>query len=178
MTKEGPSGDYRLTMQRDRLGRWMPTKGERTMNIQKAREERRNFYVGGSQEHGTFSIASAKASPLRGEFLPQSTERRRGILEPPFCRRANAVFEGNRNRMARSTRFQGGDNQRFHACKRDQRETTRRIILHQRYPTDPGIDYFRGDVGEGEKAFMQGHPSVRDEPLYATPTPEGLARCT
>ena len=38
------------------------------MNIQKAREERRNFYVGGSQEHGTFSSASAEASTLHGEF--------------------------------------------------------------------------------------------------------------
>ena len=38
------------------------------MSIQKAREERRNFYVGGSQEHGTFSIASAEASTLRGKF--------------------------------------------------------------------------------------------------------------
>ena len=55
-------------MQRDRHGRWMPTKGERTMNVQKAREERRNFYVGGSQEHGTFSIALAEGSTLHGEF--------------------------------------------------------------------------------------------------------------
>ena len=38
------------------------------MSIQKAREERRNFYFGGSQEHGTFSIASAEASTLRGKF--------------------------------------------------------------------------------------------------------------
>ena len=68
MTEEGPSGDYKMTMQRDRHGRQMPTKGERTMNIQKAREERRNFYVGRSQEHGTFSIASAEASTLHGEF--------------------------------------------------------------------------------------------------------------
>ena len=66
MTEEGPSGDYKMTMQRDRHGRWMPTKGERTMNIPKAMEERRNFYVGGSQEHGTFSIASAEASTLHG----------------------------------------------------------------------------------------------------------------
>ena len=29
-------------------------------------------------------------------------------------------------------------------------------------------------VADGEKAFMQGDPSVRDEPLYATPPPEGL----
>ena len=115
MTEEGPSGDYKMTMQRDRHGRWMPTKGERTMNIQKAREVRRNYYVGGCQEHGTFSIASAEASTLHGEILSQSTERRRGILEPPFCRRTNAVFESNRNRMARSTRFQGGDHHRLRA---------------------------------------------------------------
>ena len=38
------------------------------MNIQKAREERRSFYVGESKEHGTFSIASAEASTLHGEF--------------------------------------------------------------------------------------------------------------
>ena len=66
MTEEGPSEEYRMTMQRDRHGRWMPTKGERTMNIQKAREERRSFYVGECKEHGTFSIASAEASPLQG----------------------------------------------------------------------------------------------------------------
>ena len=42
-TEEGPSGDNKMTMQRDRHGRWMPIKGERTMNIQKAREERRSF---------------------------------------------------------------------------------------------------------------------------------------
>ena len=66
MTEEGPSGDYKMTMQRDQYGRWMTTKGERTMNIQKAREERRSFYVGERQEHGTFSIASAEASQLHG----------------------------------------------------------------------------------------------------------------
>ena len=66
MTEEGPSGDYRVTMQRDRHGRWVPIRGERTMNIQKAREERRSFYVGESKEYGTFSIASAEASTLRG----------------------------------------------------------------------------------------------------------------
>ena len=68
MTEEGPSGDYRMTMQRDRHGRWVPIKGERTTNIQKAREERRSFYVWESKEHGTFPIASAEASPLHGEF--------------------------------------------------------------------------------------------------------------
>ena len=68
MTEEVPSGDYKMTMQRDRRGRWMPTKGERTMNIQKARGERRSFYVGESKEHGTFTTASAEASTLHGDF--------------------------------------------------------------------------------------------------------------
>ena len=31
-----------------------------------------------------------------------------------------------------------------------------------------------GTLADGEKAFMQGDPSVRGEPLYATPPPEGL----
>ena len=31
-----------------------------------------------------------------------------------------------------------------------------------------------GTLVNGEKAFMQGDPSVRDEPLYATPPPEWL----
>ena len=66
MTQEGPSGDHRMTMQRDRHGRWMPTKGERTMTIEKAGEATRNFYVGESKEHGTFSIVSAEVSPLHG----------------------------------------------------------------------------------------------------------------
>ena len=39
------------------------------MNIQTAREERRSFYVGESKEHGTFSIASAEASTLHGNFI-------------------------------------------------------------------------------------------------------------
>ena len=56
-------------------------------------------------------------------ILPQSTERRRGILETLFCRRANAIFESNRNRMARSTRFQGGDHHRLHASGCDERKT-------------------------------------------------------
>ena len=66
MTEEGPTGDYKMKMQRDRHGRWMPIRGERTMNIQKAREERRSFNVGESKEHGTFSIASAEASTFHG----------------------------------------------------------------------------------------------------------------
>ena len=31
-----------------------------------------------------------------------------------------------------------------------------------------------GTLADGEKAFMQGDPSVGDEPLFATPPPEGL----
>ena len=31
-----------------------------------------------------------------------------------------------------------------------------------------------GTLADGDKAFMQGDPSVRDEPLYATPPHEGL----
>ena len=70
MIEEGPSGEYIMTVQRGRQGRWMPTKAERTTNVKKAREERerRNFYVGGSKEPGTFSMTSAEASPLHGEF--------------------------------------------------------------------------------------------------------------
>ena len=38
------------------------------MTTEKAREVRRIFHVGGSTEQETFSIASAEASPLYGEF--------------------------------------------------------------------------------------------------------------
>ena len=69
MTKEGPLGeDYRTTMQRDHHERWTPTEGDGTIPIEEAREARRNFYVGETKEHETFSIASAEASPLRGEL--------------------------------------------------------------------------------------------------------------
>ena len=57
-----------MTKKRDRLGRWIPTNSGRTVNIKKARKDRRNFYVGEKKEHGTFSITSAEASPLREEF--------------------------------------------------------------------------------------------------------------
>ena len=30
-----------------------------------------------------------------------------------------------------------------------------------------------GTLADGEKTFMQGNPSVRDDPLYDTPPPEG-----
>ena len=38
----------------------------------------------------------------------------------------------------------------------------------------PASTTSEGTLADGEKAFMQGDPSVRDEPLYATPPPEGL----
>ena len=38
----------------------------------------------------------------------------------------------------------------------------------------PASTTSEGTLADGEKAFMQGVPSVRDEPLYATPPPEGL----
>ena len=70
MTVEGRSGDFPDDdAARPDTGRWIPTKGERTMTTEKAREARRNFHVGESKEHGTCSIASAKASPLHGEFF-------------------------------------------------------------------------------------------------------------
>ena len=83
MTEEGPSEDYKITMQRDRHGRWMQTKGEITMNIQKAREERRNFYVGESKErlrrprraHCMGNFISVNGTPTRylgTTFLPKS----------------------------------------------------------------------------------------------------------
>ena len=122
MIEEGPSGGYIMTMQRDRQGRWIPTKGERTMNNQEAREERGSFYVGESKEFGTFFECVGRGERAAWRIL-SSTERRRGILETPFCRRANAIFECNRNRMARSTRFQGCDDHRSCASGRDQRKT-------------------------------------------------------
>ena len=65
-----------------------PDKGETTMTIEKAREARRNFNVGESKEHGTFSIASAEASPLLGEFsVAGMPTKSRGSS---FCRGANA----------------------------------------------------------------------------------------
>ena len=50
----------------------------------------------------------------------------------------------------------------------------RQNCRHQQYRADPGVDHVRGTLADGEKAFMQGDPSVRDESLYATPPPEGL----
>ena len=46
------------------------------------------------------------------------------------------------------------------------------------YTADPGATTSEGMLADGEKASMQGDPSVRDEPLYATPPPEGLPGVT
>ena len=50
-------------MQRDRHGRWMQTKGERTMSIQKAREKRRIFFVG--EEQGTWNLSRIASTERR-----------------------------------------------------------------------------------------------------------------
>ena len=56
MTEERPSGDHKMTMQRDRHGRWMPTKGERTMNR--------------SQEHAMSKVCDG----LRGDAFVAAPE--------------------------------------------------------------------------------------------------------
>ena len=87
-------------------------KGEETKLLRRGKQGTRNLFDWvGRDEHATWKI------------LAQSTERRRGILEPPFCRRANAFFESNRNRMVRSTRFQGGDHHRPRASGCEKRKT-------------------------------------------------------
>ena len=68
MTEEGPSGDYRTTMQRDHHGRWIPIKGERAMTTEKGKGGKTKLLRRGSTEQEAFSIASAEASPLHGEF--------------------------------------------------------------------------------------------------------------
>ena len=92
MTEEGLSGDCRMTMQRDRHGRWVSTRWEERMTIEKAREPRRNFHVGESKEHETSSIASAEASPLQGRIPSQPSECRRGLVETSVCRGSATLF--------------------------------------------------------------------------------------
>ena len=121
-TEGGPPGNNKMTMQRDRHGRWMPTKGERTMNTQKSKGRETKILRRKPATWNLFDCVG-RGEDTAWRILPQSTERRCGILETPFCRRANAIFESNRNRMARSTRFQGSDHHRFHASGCDQRKT-------------------------------------------------------
>ena len=214
ITEEGPSGEYKMTMQRDRHGRWMPIKGERTMNIQKAREEKRSFYVGESKEHGTFSIASAEASTLHGKFYLT----RRNTDEVSW-NRLSAEEEQMQFSKALETEWQGVldfkavtiiDSVQADVIREKHRERviSSRLVLrwqetHTGYKAkarwcvhefkDPDIheivrscptpelssinvtlQILASTLADGEKAFMQGDPSVRDEPLYATPPPEGL----
>ena len=123
MTEEGPSGDYKMTMQRDRHGRWMPIKGERTMNIRKAREERRSFYVGAKARNTEpFRLRRPRQAHCMENFY-LSRRNADEVSWKPFCRRANAVFESNRNRMARSARFQGGDHHTLRSSGCDKRQT-------------------------------------------------------
>ena len=82
MTEEGLSGDYRMTMQRDRHGRWILAKEETIMTNEEAIKPRRDFYVGESKEDGTPSVASAEAIPLHREFLSQSSHTFRKQSKP------------------------------------------------------------------------------------------------
>ena len=218
MTEEGPTGEYKMKMQRDRHGRWMPTKGERTMNIQKAREERRSFHVGESKEHGTFSIASAEASTLHGEFYLSrrnadevswkhlSAEEQtqfskaietewQGVLDFKAVTiidstQADVIREKHRERVISSrlvlrwketdTRRKAKAKSRVHGFKDpDIHEIERSCPTPELSSINITLQVLasttsEGTSADGEKAFMQGDPSVQDEPLYATPPPEGL----
>ena len=46
--------------------------------------------------------------------------------------------------------------------------------VHQHHDADPCLDPVRRNFAHVEKAFMQGDPSVRRDPLYAEPPPERL----
>ena len=195
----------------------MPTKGERTLNIQKAREERRSFYVGESKEHGTFSIASAEASPLHGEFYLS----RRNADEVSW----NHLSADEQTLFSKAieTEWQGVldfkavtimDSTQADVIREKQRQwviSSRLVLRWKETDTgykakarwcvhgfdDPDIHEIErrcptlelssinitvqvlasttseGTLADGEKAVMQGDPSVEYEPLYATPPPEG-----
>ena len=188
------------------------------MNIQKAREERRSFYVEGSQEHGTFSIASAEASTLHGNFtsvdgtpmryrgttfLPKSkcsfskaieTEWR-GVLDFKAVTimdpaQADVIREKHRERVISSrlvlrwketdTGYKAKARWRVHGFKDpDIHEIERSCPTPELSSINITLQILasttsEGTLADGEKAFMQGDPSVRDEPLCATPPLEGL----
>ena len=206
-----------MTMQRDRHGRWMPTKGERTMNIQTAREERRNFYVGGSQEHGNFSIASAEATTLHGEFCLSgrnadevSWKHRSAREQTQFSKAIETEWQGVLDFKA--VTIVDSTQAAVIREKHSERVISSRLVLRWK-ETDTGykakarwcVHGFKdpdihgilrscptpdlssinttlqilastasqGTLADGEKAFVQGDPSVRDEPLRAL-----CARCT
>ena len=188
------------------------------MNTQKAREERRSFYVGESKEHGTSSIASAEASPLHGEFYLS----RRNADEVSWNHLS--AEEQTQFSKAIETEWQGvldvkavtiKDSKQTDLIREKQRElviSSRHAVRWQETDTgykakarwcvhgfkDPDIheiecSYLTPELSsinitlqilasttseetlaDGEKTFMQGDPSVRDDPLYASPPPEGL----
>ena len=125
MTEEGPSGDYRVTIQLDRHGRRLQIKKNDEHPEGKWWEKLLRRKMPGARN--LFDCV-VRGKHIAWIIWPQSTERRRGIPETPFCRRTNVVFEGNRDRMARSTQFQGGDHHRLHASGCDQRKHRERVI--------------------------------------------------
>ena len=129
-------------------------------------------------------------------------------MEPPFCRRANAVFESNRigvldfkavtiidstqadvtgDLLSPCSALEGdrhriqGQGQMVRARFSRILTSTRLSAFAQRQSCRPSIllqilasTTSEETLADGKKAFMQGDPSVRDEPLYATPPPGGL----
>ena len=86
-----------MTMQRGPT-RTMDSNQRRKNDEHPERQGRReeSFYVGESKENGTFSIASAEASPLHGVFYLSRRNADEGVLGTPFCRGPNAALESNR----------------------------------------------------------------------------------
>ena len=196
----------------------MPIRGERTRNIQKAREERRSFYVGECKEHGTFSIALAEASALHGEFclsrrnadevswkLLSAEEQThfskaietegQGVLDFKAVTiidsmQADVTREKHSERVISSrlvlrwkltdTGYKAKARWCVHGCKDpDIHEIERSCPTPELSSINITLQILasttsEGTLADGEKAFMQGDPSARDEPLYATPPPEGL----
>ena len=219
MTEEGPLGDHRTTMQRDHQGRLIPTKGERTMTTGKARDVRRNVYVGGSTEHEThFRSRQPRRSPLYGEFYLSrqnadvvswkqlSAEEQmqfskeietewQGVLDFKAVTiidstLADVIREKHSERVISSrlvlrwketdTGYKAKARWCVHGFKDpDIHEIERSCPTPELSSINITLQIMASTtsettVADGEKAFMQGDPSVRDEPLYATPPPEGL----
>ena len=64
MTEEGPSGDYRTTMQRDHHGRWIPIKGERAMTTEKGKGGKTKLLRRGSTEQEAFFGRVSRSEPV------------------------------------------------------------------------------------------------------------------
>ena len=219
MAEEGPSVDYRTTMQRDHHGRWIPTKGERTMTTEKGKGGKTKFLRRGpARTKKPFRFASAEASPLYGEFFLSrrnaddvswkqlSAEERtqfskaietewQGVLDFKAVTiidstQANVIREKQRDRLI-SCRFvlrwketDTGYKAKASWCVHGFKDPDIHEI--QRSCPTPELSSINitlqilasttseGTLADGEKALMQGDPSVREEPLYATPPSEGL----